>query len=191
MKNSKLSREIADQYKGKIFEDIKAMSKKELQLILHGTVCRVMLIEQEWKNRESFSKQKDKISECPNITKLFHALEDYRYLSLFDDCKVGVDSKRESSKNLGNVYVIEFDDSSVKIGMSTTPEQRIKSIVGGNQSKKLRDWISPTIDNFQKLEHKAHNHFSIFRLGGEFFSVSFDDAVNWLAGEIAKSKIDD
>ena len=172
--------EITEKASKYIIEDIDKMSEKELKVSLSLILRSFEDVKKEWKSRVSFSK----INGNHSFVKLYAFFEDYKYLSLIDDCKMYLEKTKQNL--IGYVYVIEFEDGSVKIGMSINPEQRIKSISASNQSKLTRKWISNAVSDFQKLEFKAHNHFKKFRLNGEFFSVNFDVAVNWIDKESNK-----
>lgn len=183
--------EVLEKSFSKVPPEIAELSQKELAVILHGFVCKAMVIEMEWVSRESFAKKLVPTnSECPLLAKLYCALEDYRHLAVFDDCRHQIDSVGGvNGENGGCVYVVEFSDGHIKIGNSINPQQRIKAIAGGNQAEMVRSWISARGRNFAKLERAAHNHFKAFRVGGEFFTAKFEDAVEWVAGEWAKYQL--
>lgn len=166
----------------------KEMTKEELAVILNGIYAMTKGIAKEWKFREPYYKLPVS-SECPEISELFAAMQDYKTVAFLEDCRIRLDSAMQSRTDGGFVYVIEFDDGHVKIGRSIDPESRIKNIVGGNQSKMLRQWVSERCGFYGDLERLAHRNFSSHRRGGEFFKVDFDQAVEWVAGEWAKHKI--
>lgn len=77
----------------------------------------------------------------------------------------------------GHVYVIEDAEKGiVKIGKSTNPQDRIKSIKSISCTKG-REFISDKVDNALSYENKVHLHLKDSRVQGEWFSISFDDAV--------------
>jgi hypothetical protein len=173
----------------RVFPEIAAMSREEMALLLHGLACKVQLIRAEWSSRTSYMSGMTTGSECPRITELFAALEDYRTLAFAEDCREKVGRGRRQNDGFGSVYVIEFSDGHIKIGRSITPEKRIQSVAGSNQHSLKRSWISDGLANHAKLETAAHRHFTVDRVGGEFFSTKFETAVSWIAGEWAKHQI--
>lgn len=166
--------------------DLAIMSKEELAVVLHGLACKVACIEAGWDARESFvSSHIPAQSECPSITKLFAALEDYRHLSALEDGALRISQVSGKQGSLGGcVYVLEFSDGHIKIGNSINPDERTRSVAGANQSSLRRKWVSQRIFEAYRLEYMAHKHFAGSRAGGEFFKASFDDAVEWIKHQI-------
>ena len=176
---------MAEEFYPKVFPDLAAMSKEEMAMLLHGLVCKLTIMESDWKHRKSYVRPE--ISDdnpCRSILRLYYALDDYAYLATFEDIRIQLDSVNARNAELGgSVYVAEFSDGHIKIGHSIFPERRLRDIAGGNQSKMLRHWISDRVKSAVKLEHRAHRHFAQYRSGGEFFRVDFDEAVTWLKSQ--------
>lgn len=185
------SQKMAEEFFPKVFPDIAAMSKEEIAMMLHGLVCKVMLTESEWEHRKSYIKAEIPVDNpCRSILRLYHALEDYKYLATFEDIRIQLDTINARNAELGgSVYVAKFADGHIKIGHSVSPERRLRDIAGGNQSTMLKHWIGDRIKGAVKLEHRAHRHFAKYRAGGEFFKVDFDEAVMWIAAEMGKLQL--
>ena len=94
-------------------------------------------------------------------------------------------TEKKESKVLRCVYVILFDDESVKIGVSKDPKKRINTISHSSGKKIVESWFSDLLENAFDVEHKAHKRFSEKRLKGEYFRISYTDALEAIAKEIA------
>jgi transcriptional regulator with XRE-family HTH domain len=77
-----------------------------------------------------------------------------------------------------HVYVIERDESLVKIGFSTNPTKRIGGISSQGGFSLTRVWMSLPNQNSKIIERAAHKNFADFRGIGEWFSARFDDVVS-------------
>lgn len=76
------------------------------------------------------------------------------------------------------VYVIEFEESLVKVGRSTNPDTRIKNVSSASGRKHLRTWVSPAVMDAGQLETSCHLALGEFRGHGEWFNCSYDFAVS-------------
>lgn len=77
----------------------------------------------------------------------------------------------------GHVYVLEScDGKSVKIGRSKNPEKRVHTLRNSSNSNG-RCFISVLQEDSSFLEQTCHKEFHIKRMKGEWFSISFDEAV--------------
>lgn len=179
---------VAENAYKRIPQFMKEMTKEELAVMLNGVYAMAVNIRKDWKYRQMYCQPLTS-SECPQLTEIFMAIQDYKELAFIEDCRMQMESALEKHQAGGFVYVIEFDDGHVKIGRSIDPDSRIKSVVGGNQSVMTRHWISERCDRYGDLEKAAHRHFSGHRKGGEFFEIGYEIAVEWIAGEWAKHKI--
>lgn len=76
------------------------------------------------------------------------------------------------------VYVIEFDDGFVKIGMTSTDfSKRMQTISHQTAAKMLRaEFIE--CEMASKLESELHRYFAQRRGNGEFFNIGFDDCLS-------------
>lgn len=87
------------------------------------------------------------------------------------------------------VYVAESGDGYCKIGMSETPEARVKSIESVTG-------LSITRLHFERCEDKklsektCHDKLANFRLFGEWFNIDFADAVSVLMDSTCESSKD-
>ena len=76
------------------------------------------------------------------------------------------------------LYVLEFCNGTVKIGITKEKEKRMKAISSASGMNILRSYFTEKIDNVQNLEAELHRYFKDNRLNGEFFSISFEEAVS-------------
>lgn len=91
-------------------------------------------------------------------------------LSRFEKNKLDEDRRR--------LYIAEFEDGTVKIGVSYDPSKRIKNLEHTKGFKTTRRACSLLINNAFTIESELKKHFSDFRLVGEYFSNSFDEILN-------------
>lgn len=75
------------------------------------------------------------------------------------------------------LYVLEFTNGTVKIGITKEKEKRMKAISSASGMDITRSYFTEKIDNVQNLETELHRHFKHNRLNGEFFDIDFDVAV--------------
>lgn len=75
------------------------------------------------------------------------------------------------------LYVLEFTNGTVKIGITKEKERRMKAISSASGMDITRSYFTGKINNVQNLETELHKHFKDKRLNGEFFSINFDEAV--------------
>ena len=74
----------------------------------------------------------------------------------------------------GYVYLFSMDSNKYKIGISTNPAKRIKSINAANPEHVELIHTIPT-DNMEQLELMLHEHFKDKRLNGEWFGLDDND----------------
>lgn len=87
------------------------------------------------------------------------------------------------------LYVLEFSNKTVKIGITKEKEKRMKAISSASGMDITRSYFTGKIENVQELETEIHRHFKENRLNGEFFDVNFDSAVSEVKSRIPeKSK---
>lgn len=85
---------------------------------------------------------------------------------------------KNNSENESGVYLIEFEDRSVKIGMTQTSfTKRLNTIKNQNSSNILR-YAFIKCDNPSKLESDLHAKFSNTRGNGEFFFIDFANCLD-------------
>lgn len=96
-------------------------------------------------------------------------------VELFKD-KIHENTSAPSLKNK-YLYVLEFTNGTVKIGITKEKEKRLKAISSASGMNIVRSYFTVKIDNVQNLETELHRHFSDVRLNGEFFNISFEEAV--------------
>lgn len=111
---------------------------------------------------------------------------DYKCCASFDFAHGALGDKGNEFRDAGHVYVLLMSDGHVKIGRSINPGKRIASIVSSNQYTLSKHWVSQKVRKYEKLETSAHRYFSNDRVGGEYFAINFDEAVEWIAGEVER-----
>lgn len=163
------------------------MSREQLMVTLLSITEKLIEVNHEWRYRTSYSRsQKFPGVTNPHIRFLFSTITDYRALALFDDMdafrckKYGIRAAKGD-----HVYVIEFADGHIKIGYSVNPQKRVRTLGSSGPYTMRRFWISNPVKNASKLETLAHRHFKEHRVGGEFFTVAFDQTVEWIASQYA------
>lgn len=87
------------------------------------------------------------------------------------------DISKPSLKNK-YLYVLEFTNKTVKIGITKEKEKRMKAISSASGMDITRSYFTEKIDNVQNLETELHRYFKDKRLNGEFFDIDFDVAVS-------------
>ncbi len=87
----------------------------------------------------------------------------------------------------GHIYVIECG-MFCKIGYSTNPRRRITQIKSILPYGIGRVWISDIIPDVMKVESKLHRYFIDKNSNGEWFRVSFNEAMSKAALETNKFK---
>ena len=88
--------------------------------------------------------------------------------------------KNHAKPSLKNkyLYVLEFTNGTVKIGITKEKEKRMRAISSASGMKITRSYFTEKIDNVQNLETELHRHFKDKRLQGEFFDITFEEAVS-------------
>lgn len=90
------------------------------------------------------------------------------------------------------IYLITTEDNwPVKIGVSHTPEKRLKALQCASWKElkifKLFDCCGPTAAAFT-LEAKIHRELKYKQLSGEWFDIKAEDALNLIEYEILCSE---
>lgn len=98
--------------------------------------------------------------------------------------------KKPAIERFGYVYIIEDNSRGlVKIGASINPKVRAKTICSTHNINNSKIFISPHIKDHTTAEIKIHAHFINYRKYGEWFSVGFNDAIEWLKSYIGTMEI--
>lgn len=79
------------------------------------------------------------------------------------------------------VYILESDDG-CKIGRSKEVAARIKQLEGGSPTPYARVWESEPCENASAIEAILHKRFDKHWLKGEWYDISFDEAVTAAKG---------
>ncbi len=83
-------------------------------------------------------------------------------------------------REFGYVYIIENEHLRVKIGKTISLDKRIRTIETQSGNKINRVYTSPKCSNYSNIEASMHKIFSSKRLIGEWFDITFDEAVSEL-----------
>lgn len=86
------------------------------------------------------------------------------------------------SGNGFHCYIFQLSNNTIKIGFSNNVMRRAATIIGhsGLDIPKIAFSQNSYEDEARRLEKRCHEHFAPFRIRGEFFSATFEDAVNYL-----------
>lgn len=95
--------------------------------------------------------------------------------------KMGINENKK-----GYVYILEWANNLVKIGISKNPYKRINALRTQSPIKLKQTYISEEIPNYEEVEIKLHKFFSKGRKHGEYFTITFDKVVKKLK-EISKT----
>lgn len=83
-----------------------------------------------------------------------------------------------------HVYAIQHPGGLVKIGRTSKPNERLRSIQYGGGFSAVRVWVSSALENSSAVETEAHKAAQANRVDGEWFSISFTDAVSVISSAI-------
>ncbi len=104
--------------------------------------------------------------------------------------KYGVFADIQDTKQSGQwVYVIEKEDSRVKIGVTTNLEYRIKTLELQGGFRVTRIGVFGPFDNGYSIETEALRMFKAQRIIGEWFNVDFQevtDSISKIAKEVGR-----
>ena len=81
---------------------------------------------------------------------------------------------------MGFVYIIEFENNTIKIGKTKNPEQRIGQLIRNAPIDAKKICLSPMCSNYSNLENLMHKRFGDKRQKCEFFKESFNCACTFL-----------
>lgn len=84
-------------------------------------------------------------------------------------------SKIVAEHGNGYVYLIDNGTGKVKIGRTTNPMIRIKTIESQSGMTTIQTYVSPQCSNYKDLELITHKKFDEFRVKGEWFKISFNE----------------
>jgi DNA-binding XRE family transcriptional regulator len=85
---------------------------------------------------------------------------------------------KTNSKKIMCVYVIKSDAGPIKIGISSNPENRLKSLQGSSPYTLTIYFVKAVNGGVaESIERQAHDSLAKNRLRGEWFNVAADDAV--------------
>ena len=76
-----------------------------------------------------------------------------------------------------HVYILQRPDGLIKIGFSTDPTKRLRSLETQGGFDAASAWVSVPVENAKAVEAKAHEKLAEHRVIGEWFKADFDDAI--------------
>ena len=82
---------------------------------------------------------------------------------------------------LGYVYVLE-GPKYVKIGCTMRPKERLKELRTSERAFKTREYVSPPLLAYFRTEQALHKALRSYRVSGEWFRLSFDQAKEIVEG---------
>ena len=83
----------------------------------------------------------------------------------------------------GFIYVMTDSSKSVKVGISKTPDLRLKQLKTGNSTISMV-FTSKEVGNSKTIESAVHAALSNHSIGGEWFSCDKHHAIRAIEGEI-------
>lgn len=134
------------------------------------------------KDRNLLVINDEELSESTNIPLHLESLP-----SWLEEVAKSVSNRPEEK---ANVYVIEFQDGVVKLGISKTPNKRIKTIEKQSGRNVQRTYLTPKLarEKAQSLEQILKGKFASKNLNGEFYSERFKTVVDELKRLIGSEK---
>lgn len=75
------------------------------------------------------------------------------------------------------IYVVENEHGAVKIGVSQNVSGRIKVLSKQGGFKPINVYHTKMCSNGYEIENKIHKRLEAYRIDGEWFKLSFNDAV--------------
>lgn len=99
---------------------------------------------------------------------------------------------RYTAPKIGCVYAFDMNDGTVKIGVTSNLEKRIKSVQCSIYLDVLRvhQTAFAPLDFMRIIERRCHDTFDAFRVRGEYFAITFEEACTELdryADDIAEA----
>lgn len=83
----------------------------------------------------------------------------------------------EINPPLSHVYIVEFSDGLVKVGISQNPSSRLRTLETQRGLLITRKKISTATLNASRIEHSLHKTFRDYRLEGEYFNCDYEEIV--------------
>lgn len=75
------------------------------------------------------------------------------------------------------IYIIENENGMIKIGISQEVENRINVLANQGGFKVVNIYSTKPCSNSYELKHYIHEQLNSYRIRGEWFRISFGDAV--------------
>lgn len=72
------------------------------------------------------------------------------------------------------IYLLEFLDGTIKIGVSKEPDKRIKTIINQSGRTLKNKYITEMLSNSFTIESKIKNRYGKNRLNGEYFELNYE-----------------
>ena len=100
------------------------------------------------------------LKRCVPIENIFlTGIEDIDNDPRLKEMREKILNNKMEQKDKKSLYVIEFEDKSVKIGVSKNPEKRIKTIERNSGRIAMKKYISEQVSNSFEIESKLKNKF--------------------------------
>lgn len=129
---------------------------------------------------KALREEKYEIAACIlsalNNVRIEHGLEPY---SVRDVLFMRLDDliSRGAEREQKCLYVAEFSDDSVKIGISKNPRIRLDNLSYQKGHEVKRFCCTYPIENAYKIEQELHSIYSKQRIKGEYFDVDFNTVI--------------
>jgi len=118
------------------------------------------------------------LKRCVPIENIFlTGIEDIDNDPRLKEMREKILNNKMEQKDKKSLYVIEFEDKSVKIGVSKNPEKRIKTIERNSGRIAMKKYISEQVSNSFEIESKLKNKFKNKNIKGEFYNLDFNKVV--------------
>lgn len=112
----------------------------------------------------------------------------YMLIGMFLELKKELSLLRKLKKlDIGYVYVVEdLKNKKVKIGKSKNPLRRVRNVLCAAGAELTDIYITPKVGQYSALERRALNHFKPYKINGEWVSVSFESAIEFIQNNTIK-----
>lgn len=129
--------------------------------------------------RDAYDQSAEELMDAFRLLSALPCGSDYPFL--LDAVKAHINWMKHCDKATAQaaqpgVYVIEYGDGVVKIGRTTNFEQRLRTLSTTSFVRPTRSYFHET-ESCAATELAVHREFAGLRCNGEFFKISFENAV--------------
>ncbi len=89
---------------------------------------------------------------------------------------MSIKNKKKKYKH-AYVYIALSENGLIKIGRSTDPYKRLKTLQNSTGYIFTKIFLTDLIFNFSEIENKMHKYFKSYKKQGEWFEINFETAV--------------